>query len=207
MIHDDAMTDILSFNGAFFFSLRRHSPFVVLALILLIIGQVYQNVLWKCEQQHITQQTPHWLPTLLELANAGAIGVDPAYLKIRKESERHSKTRTFRQSHLCRGEWGIGIGPTKGDFRRHTFRALQNWRDARQLQAWLYNMSQDHIFHILKEWDGKTSKTLNRARHLSSVGGERVFERLFELADSIGRATCRLAIFPSMQKLDLAIDV
>jgi hypothetical protein len=143
---------------------------------------VYQNVLWnatirleECERQlyaakatlaPLSQSRP-------EQANAGAIGVDAAYLKIIKEAERRSK-KDFRQSHR-RGERGIVIGPTEGDFRRHTFRALQNARRIRNILSGDASfklaiiMSQEHI-SILKECDGKTSKLYREACRLWANG-------------------------------------
>jgi hypothetical protein len=160
----------IPFNSAFY-SPRHQFSVVFLILILVIIGQVYQNVLWNTtirvhlDEWELLQRYRVANEKLSQLsgpqqAHNGAIGVDPAYLKILMEAERRSK-QDFRQSHR-RGKRGIVIGPTDGDFHRHTFRALQNARRIRNILSasssfkLAISISQEH-FSMLKECDtGKT---------------------------------------------------
>jgi hypothetical protein len=65
--------------------------------------------------------------------NASAYGVDPVYLKILEEAERRSAA-DFASSHQA-GTLGVVIGPTEGQFERHTLRALRNARRIRNILA------------------------------------------------------------------------
>lgn len=63
----------------------------------------------------------------------GAVGVDPVYLEILKEAKRRSSL-DYETTHK-RGERGVIIGPTEGEFGRYTLKALQNGRRIRNVLA------------------------------------------------------------------------
>jgi hypothetical protein len=73
----------------------------------------------------------------LSLAQAAAQhGVDPIYLELLQVAQQRSH-QDFQSSHK-RGEIGIVIGPTDGDFLKHSLRAL---RSARRIRNVLQNNS------------------------------------------------------------------
>jgi hypothetical protein len=58
-------------------------------------------------------------------------GVDPIYIKLLQQAEERSAA-DYDTSHKL-GDQGFVIGPTEGDFQRHTVRALQNARRIRNI--------------------------------------------------------------------------
>jgi len=69
----------------------------------------------------------------LHIPSYAIAGVDPKYVELFREAERRS-FQEYDISHKM-GHIGIVVGPTEGDFERHTHRALQNGARIRNVLA------------------------------------------------------------------------
>lgn len=113
---------------------RRKVVLLVICCIL-AVGQVVviQSSWYSCDNNVNDRELPEEFSSAASLEGAPhqERGVDPAYLRILHEAERRSAL-DFKSSHT-RGDKGFVIGPTEGDFARHTERALRNARRLRNV--------------------------------------------------------------------------